>query len=51
MDLPLTEETELEKELLADFRKLYGYDPGEVEALAGVPFPRGGVRYRVAGWD
>lgn len=51
MDLPLTEETELEKELLADFRKLYGHDPSEVEALAGVPFPRGGVRYRIAGWD
>ena len=51
MDLPLTEPTELEKEIEADFRACYGHGPDEVEALANVAFPRGGVRYRVAGWD
>lgn len=49
--LPLTEVTELEKKLHSEFRKLYGHDPKEVEALANVAFPRGGVRYRIAGWD
>ena len=49
--LPLTEVTELEKRLHEEYRKMYGHDPDEVEALASVAFPRGGVRYRIAGWD
>lgn len=51
VDLPLTEATELEKRIHEAFRKMYGHDPQESEALAGVPYPRGGVRYKVAGWD
>jgi predicted dehydrogenase len=51
VELPLTEATELEKRLHEEYRKLYGHNPDEVEALASVAFPRGGVRYRIAGWD
>jgi len=51
VSLPLTEETELEKQLHEEYRKLYGHDPEEAEALANVAFPRGGVRWTVAGWD
>jgi len=51
MDLPLTEPTELEREIEADFLKLYGHAPDDPEALATVPYPRNNVRYRVAGWD
>jgi len=51
MELPLTEETALEKRLTEEFKALYGHGPDEVEALATVPFPRGGVRWKVAGWD
>ena len=51
IELPLNEITELEKKLHEEFRKIYGHDPQDVEALASVPFPRGGVRYRLAGWD
>lgn len=51
VDLPLSEPTELEKQIDADFRALYGCGPDEPEALAQVPFRRGGVRWRVAGWD
>jgi len=51
VDLPLTEPTELEKQLEAEFRKTYGCGPDEPEALAKVAYFRGGVRYRVAGWD
>ncbi len=51
VDLPLTEETELERRVREEFRRLYGHDPQDCEALAGVRFPRGGARYKVAGWD
>jgi len=51
IDLPLTEPTALEKEIEAEFRSLYGADPDEPEALAKVAYARGGVRYRLAGWD
>jgi hypothetical protein len=30
---------------------MYGHEPHESEALAAVPYPRGGARYKVAGWD
>jgi predicted dehydrogenase len=50
IDLPLTHTTELEKEIEADFLKLYGHGPEDPEALSTVPYPRGNVRYRVAGW-
>lgn len=51
VNLPLTEETELEKRVLEKFRELYGHEPHEVEALARAHYPRGGCRYKVAGWD
>ena len=51
VDLPLTEATELEKEIEADFRSLYGHGPDDPEALSQIAYPRGGVRYRIAGWD
>jgi len=51
VDLPLTEETELERRLEEEFRAMYGHDASEVEALVDVPFPQGGVRYTIAGWD
>ena len=51
VDLPLTETTELEKEIEADLQKLYGHGPEESEALSTVAYPRGNVRYRIAGWD
>ena len=51
MDLPLAETTELEKEVEADFRSLYGCGPDDYETLSEVAYARGGVRYRVAGWD
>ena len=51
MDLPLTEPTELEKAIEADFVRLYGHRPEEAEALSHVPVPRAGVRWRIAGWD
>lgn len=51
MDLPLTEPTELEKAIEADFVRLYGCRPEEAEALSHVPVPRAGVRWRTAGWD
>jgi len=51
VDLPLTEETALEKELEAEFRRRYGHDPRDTEALVGIRFPVGGIRYTVANWD
>ena len=51
VDLPLTAPTALEKELEADFVRLYGHAPEDAEALSRVPIPRAGVRWRVAGWD
>ena len=51
VDLPLTEPTALERELEADFLRLYGHTPEEAEALSRVAIPRAGVRWRVAGWD
>ena len=51
MNLPLMEVTDLEKRILDEFRRMYGHDPEDSEGLAGVPFPRGGARYKVAGWD
>lgn len=51
VELPLMEPTALEEEIEAGFRSLYGHGPDEPEALAQVPYVRGGVRYRVAGWD
>lgn len=51
VDLPLTEETALEKELEAEFRRRYGHDPRDTEALIGLRFPVGGIRYTVANWD
>ena len=51
IDLPLTEITELEKRLHNEFFMTYGAGPEQVEALTDVAFPRGGVRWTVAGWD
>ena len=51
VQLPLTEETDLEKQIEAEFRKVYGHDPREVEALVDTQFLIGGVRYIVANWD
>jgi predicted dehydrogenase len=51
VELPLTEETELERQIEAEFRRVYGHDPREVEALVNTPFLIGGVRYTVANWD
>ncbi len=51
MELPLTEVTPLEKQMEEEFRRVYGYDPRDVEALTAVSFPQGGVRYTIAGWD
>ncbi|NOZ20054.1 MAG: Gfo/Idh/MocA family oxidoreductase [Planctomycetes bacterium] len=51
MDLPLTEITELEKRLHNEFFMTYGGGPEQVDRLTGVAFPRGGVRWTVAGWD
>lgn len=51
VELPLRRETELEKQLHEEFRRLYGHGPYDAEALAGVRIPRGGVRWRIAGWD
>ncbi|NLC55751.1 MAG: Gfo/Idh/MocA family oxidoreductase [Armatimonadetes bacterium] len=51
IDLPLSAPTALEEELEKDFVRLYGHRPEEAEALARVPIPRAGVRWRVAGWD
>ena len=51
VELPLTEETELERQMEEEFRRTYGHDARDVEALASVAFPRGGVRYTVGGWD
>ncbi|MGI6208676.1 MAG: Gfo/Idh/MocA family protein [Anaerolineae bacterium] len=51
IELPLREPTELEKRLEEEFLSLYGHSPYDAEALASVRIPRGGVRWRVAGWD
>ena len=51
MDLPLKEETELEREMEAEFRRRYGHAPEEVEALTKVAFRQWGVRNEVANWD
>ncbi len=51
VELPLRGPTELEKRLEEEFLRLYGHSPFDAEALAGVRIPRGGVRWRVAGWD
>lgn len=51
VDLPLKEETELEKEMEAEFRRRYGHAPEEVEALTRVAFRQWGVRNEIANWD
>ncbi|NPV08742.1 MAG: Gfo/Idh/MocA family oxidoreductase [Anaerolineae bacterium] len=51
VELPLRGPTELEKRLEEEFLRLYGHSPFDAQALAGVRIPRGGVRWRVAGWD
>jgi predicted dehydrogenase len=51
VELPLTGETDLEKEIEAEFRRVYGRNPREVEALINTRFLIGGVRYTVANWD
>jgi len=51
VDLPLTEPTELEAEIECEFRRTYGHDPRDTEALVSVPFPQGGVRYTIGNWD
>ncbi|MBI3921846.1 MAG: Gfo/Idh/MocA family oxidoreductase [Armatimonadetes bacterium] len=51
VDLPMTEPTELEKEMEAEFRRAYGHDYRAGEALTGVRFPLGGVRHTVGNWD
>jgi len=51
IDLPLREVTDLEKRLHEEFRRMYGHSPEDVEDLSDVAFPRGGVRWTVAGWD
>ncbi len=51
VELPLAEETELEKQIEAEFRKVYGHDPRDLQALVNTQFLVGGVRYIVACWD
>ncbi|MEW6355035.1 MAG: Gfo/Idh/MocA family oxidoreductase [Planctomycetota bacterium] len=51
INLPLTEVTELEKRVHNAFVMTYGAGPEQVDRLVGVAFPRGGVRWTVAGWD
>lgn len=51
VDLPLTEPTALELELEEAYRRTYGHDARDAEALLNVGFPQGGVRYTVAYWD
>lgn len=51
LDLPLAEQTELEAEMEREFRRTYGHDPRDTEALVNVPFPQGGVRYTIGNWD
>ena len=50
IDLPLTEETELERRINAAFREKYGVGPEENSKLANVPFTRASVIWDVAGW-
>jgi len=51
VELPLREVTDLERRLHEEFVKLYGHPYEEFDRLVNVPFPRGGVRWKVAGWD
>lgn len=51
VELPLTDETELERQIEAEFRRVYGHDPRDVDALVNTQFLIGGVRYTVANWD
>ena len=50
VELPLSELTEVERQMHEAYRRLYGCDPLEVECMSKVAFPRGGVRWDVARW-
>lgn len=45
LELPLGAETETERRLHEDYRRLYGCDAEDIETLVRTPFPRGGVRW------
>lgn len=51
VELPLEEETELEKQIETEFQRVYGHSPYEVDLLIDKPFLIGGVRYTIANWD
>jgi len=50
ISLPLQEETEIERLMHEEYVNLYGCKPEDIYELIKVPFPRGGVRWRVAQW-
>ncbi len=47
--LPLDGDGAVEAAMHAAYRKLYGHDPEDVDALIGAPMPRGGVRCEILG--
>lgn len=50
IDLPLSEETELERRINVAFTEKYGIGPDENDRLVNVPFTRASVIWDVAGW-
>jgi hypothetical protein len=51
VELPLKEETDLERQIEIEFQQVYGYSPYEIDKLIDKRFLIGGVRYTVANWD
>ncbi len=47
IDLPLTEPTEFERRMQAEYKTLYGCPYDDLDGLSKVAFPRGGVRWAV----
>jgi hypothetical protein len=50
IDIPLAEETELERRIHAEFQRKYGQNPHDHDNLVDVPFTRSSVIWTVAGW-
>ena len=49
LDLPLEEETQVEKDMHDQYLELYGHPWHDIDSLIKSPLPRGGVRWTVLG--
>jgi hypothetical protein len=49
IELPLTELTSIEKDMHADYLKLYGHAWNDIDGPISAALPRGGVRWSVLG--